>query len=299
MSMRTSVAATLAAAVTLLVSSIAVSTDSGYRVTVVASGLSRPTGIAVGRWNTVYFTEIPTPGVAGGRNGVSELDLESGRVTLLHQGEPEPVNIAVGRDDDLYWTCKSAGVILRMTEEGDVAPVLTGLHAPSGIAVSRRGTIVFTEVPMPGVAGGTNNVSTYDGRARKILSSGEPEPTDVVVDRDGTVYWTCRSAGVILARRNGRTSAILDGLHSPMGLALDRSGRHLYFTQVPTPGVPGSDGGRNAVSVLNLRTGRVRDIHTGDPEPTDVAVAPNGRVYWTCSSAGVIVEATPTRRHDD
>ena len=28
-----------------------------------------------------------------------------------------------------------------------------------------------------------------------------------------------------------------------------------------------------------------------DPEPTDVAVARNGNLYWTCTSAGVIIEA--------
>jgi hypothetical protein len=60
---------------------------------------------------------------------------------------------------------------------------------------------------------------------------------------------------------------------------------------VPTPGVPGRAGGRNKVSALNLATNQVRVIHEGDPEPTDVAVARNGNVYWTCTSAGVIVEA--------
>ena len=33
----------------------------------------------------------------------------------------------------------------------------------------------------------------------------------------------------------------------------------------------------------------VRVIHEGDPEPTDIAR--NGNVYWTCTSACVIVEA--------
>ncbi len=42
---------------------------------------------------------------------------------------------------------------------------------------------------------------------------------------------------------------------------------------------------------MNLRTGAVRSINEGDPEPTDVAVARNGSIYWTCTSAGVIVEA--------
>ena len=42
---------------------------------------------------------------------------------------------------------------------------------------------------------------------------------------------------------------------------------------------------------LNLRTGAIHSVNEGDPEPTDVAVARNGNIYWTCTSAGVIVEA--------
>ena len=48
--------------------------------------------------------------------------------------------------------------------------------------------------------------------------------------------------------------------------------------------------------MLDLRSGDVRLIHAGDPEPTDVAVARNGTLYWTCTSAGVIVEATPVQK---
>ncbi|MBM3773246.1 MAG: hypothetical protein FJW27_18550 [Acidimicrobiia bacterium] len=248
------------------------------------------------RWggNTLYFTEVPTPGVAGGVNGVSSLDLDSGEVTVLHRGEPEPLNIAVSRDDEVYWTCRSAGVILKMTEDGDTVPVLTGLNKPTGISIGRRGTIYFTEVPMPGVAGGANAVKASDGTITKVVSSGEPDPVDVVVGRDGTLYWTCRAAGVILQRKDGKISLLLEGLDHPTGIALDRQGHNLYFTEVPTPGVAGADGGRNKFSVLNLRRGRVRVINEGDPEPTDVAVAPNGRVYWTCTIAGVIVEARRT-----
>jgi DNA-binding beta-propeller fold protein YncE len=267
-----------------------------YRFRVVATGLARPIGIAVGGWKTLYFTEVPTPGVAGGRNGVSRLDLESGEVKVLHRGEPEPTHIAVDGDGDLYWTCKSAGVILTLAEEDAVARVVVGgLAQPSGISVGRRGTVYFTEIPTPGVPGGANGVSAFKDGTKVVLHSGEPEPTDIVVNRHGVLYWTCKSAGVILVRRAGQTSVLLDGLESPSGIALDRSGANLYFTEVPTPGQSGAEGGRNKVSVLDLKTGHVRRIHTGDPEPTDVAVAPDGAVYWTCTSAGVIVEARPTR----
>ena len=76
---------------------------------------------------------------------------------------------------------------------------------------------------------------------------------------------------------------------------LKKTAANLYFTEVPTPGIPGSAGGLNRVSKLNLRTTKVSLIHAGDPEPTDVTVARNGNVYWTCTSAGVIVEAKRLR----
>ncbi|MFN2446646.1 MAG: hypothetical protein ABR606_13810 [Vicinamibacterales bacterium] len=128
--------------------------------------------------------------------------------------------------------------------------------------------------------------------ARKlVISMGEPEPTDVVVARSGDLYWTCKAAGVILKRSGGVTTLLRAGLDSPSGIAIDHRGEVLYFTEVPTPGVPGTMGGRNRIRALHLATGELRSVHVGDPEPTDVAVARNGNLYWTCTVAGVIVEA--------
>jgi sugar lactone lactonase YvrE len=266
-----------------------------YRLSVVARGLDRPTGIAVDGSDDVYFTEVPNPGVGGAGNGVSHLDLESGMITRISSGEPEPTNVAVARNGDVYWTCKSAGVILRHLEEsGMTEPFATDLNAPSGISVGRRGAVYFTEIPTPGVpgsSGGLNTVSVLRGNNKIVVSMGEPEPTDVVVARNGDLYWTCKTAGVILKRSKGVTSLLKSGLASPSGIAIDHKGDVLYFSEVPTPGVPGSDGGLNTVKALRLASGEIWTINAGDPEPTDVAVARNGNVYWTCTSAGVIVEA--------
>ena len=92
-----------------------------YSMRVVARGLHRPTGLVVRDARTLFFTEVPTPGVNGpngGSNSVSRLDLREERITPLHMGEPEPVNIALDRDGTLYWTCKSAGVILEQARHG-------------------------------------------------------------------------------------------------------------------------------------------------------------------------------------
>jgi hypothetical protein len=269
-----------------------------YRLSVIASGLQRPVGIAVEGSDDLYFTEVPNPGIGGAGNGVSHLDLDSGTITRLSNGEPEPTNIGLSRNGDIYWTCKSAGVILRLVEEtGAIELFAGGLQEPSGISVGQHGAVYLTEIPTPGVpgsSGGQNSVSVIRAGNKSVISMGEPEPTDVVVARNGNLYWTCKSAGVILFHSNGAVGLLKAGLNSPSGIALDHKDEVLYFTEVPTPGLPGDQGGQNAVKALDLKTGLVRTIHHGDPEPTDIAVARNGNLYWTCTVAGVIVEAKRT-----
>ena len=274
-----------------------------YQFRVVARGLHRPTGIAASGNNTLYFTEVPTPGVngmSGGSNTVNELNLRANRITTLHMGEPEPVNLTVGREDTIYWTCKSAGVILEQDEDGVTSVFLSGLNKPSGVSVDRDGRVYFTQVPTPGVNGmngGLNSVNVSDGTTTVVLHMGEPEPTDIGVGKNGDLYWTCKSAGVILEQSadDGVTRVLLNQLDKPTGIALDNSGRNLYFTEVPTPGLSGANGGRNKVWEFDLKKGVKTLVHGGDPEPTDITVAKNGKLYWTCSSAGVIVEASRSR----
>lgn len=271
-----------------------------YSTRVVASGLNRPTGIAIRGNNNIYFTEIPSPAVAGGLNAVKQLELRWNQITTVSQGEPEPTNIALDRDGTLYWTCKSAGVILEQEEYGETTLFLGGLNKPNGIAVDRDDNVYFTEVPtpaIPGTAGGTNTVKVSDGTNTEVLNAGDPEPTDIAVAKNGDVYWTCKSAGVIVEQsaRTGATSVLLSGLNKPVGIAIDKESKTLFFTEVPTPAVSGANGGSNKVWEFDLKKKTKTLVNAGDPEPTDVTVARNGKLYWTCTSAGVIVEASPVR----
>ena len=177
-----------------------------YKFKVVASGLARPTGIAVDD-DTVYFTEVPHPGVGGSTNAVKKLDLEDGAIQSLHFGEPEPVNIVVGRDGTIYWVCKSAGVILKQDENGVTTAFLTGLHKPSGIAISKKGVVYFTEVPTPGIPGGMNGVfSSSDGSNIQTIHLGEPEPVDPPSPTQGVL--SPGRGRTTPAGRPGRTACI-------------------------------------------------------------------------------------------
>lgn len=292
-------AALVALAPAATAGSVRASGPDTYTVSVVATDLNSPKGIVALGINGLAFTEVPTPGIAGpdgGMNSVKSLDLRNAEIRTLSEGEPEPVNLALDRWWTLYWTCKTAGVILEKPFWGDPALFIDGLNAPNGVAVDRYGDLLFTELPDPGNSG-NNSVSVTDGTAVTVLSSVEPAPTDIAIGSNGVAYWTCRSAGVIVRRSAaGVITVLLQDLNAPTGIAVDAWGRNLYFTETPTPGVPGTEGGENRVIKVDLETLEQTVINEGDPEPTDVTVNRLGRVYWTCTSAGVIVCAKPRAR---
>ncbi|MBL4575342.1 MAG: hypothetical protein JKY51_04480 [Opitutaceae bacterium] len=48
-----------------------------------------------------------------------------------------------------------------------------------------------------------------------------------------------------------------------------------------------------SISWVSARDFEVETIIEGLNSPTDVTVASNGKIYWTCTAAGVIAFATP------
>ncbi len=274
-------------------------TAQHYSKKILLKGLKAPRGIAVHASGDLYFTQVPEPGKFSSKNLVSMWDRKSGKVQTLVSGEPAPTNIVARPDRTLYWTCVTAGVIM-MRKGTSMKLVASKLKRPTGIDVGATGEVYFTQIPTPGLPGskgGKNELSVIRGGKVVTLAMGEPEPTDVVLDAKGNAWWTCRTAGVIL-RRDAKTKKIekvLDRLDKPVGIAMDAMG-DLYFTEVPTPGVFGSKGGRNKVWRYSPSDKVLTLISFGEPYPADVAVSSDGsRVYWTCMTAGVIFEATRNR----
>lgn len=274
-----------------------------FRTELVRAGLNRPSGINLDIHGNLYYSENPTPGVVGGENRVVRLNANRRKSFVVSAGDPNPENISSDLLGNVYWTCSSAGVIVRRTQfgAGNTSVVLRNLKSPVGIDVPLLvpGLLYFTQVPTPGIPGtdgGSNDVNIAIQFLRSYfvfpLNMGEPEPVDIAVGFDGTVYWTCRTAGVILKRSlSGEVSLVESGLDHPMGLDIDLFGR-LYWTEVPTPGVTGANGGRNRVVRYSPQTEETVVINAGDPEPYDVTVSLLGNeIYWTCRSAGVILRA--------
>lgn len=290
----------------LAIASISTLSAREYDVEVVADGLSSPTGITSYYNNSLIFTEVPTPntpGPDGGENTVKYLNLRSGHIGTISEGEPYPINVAVDKNGNIYWTCQTAGVIVKYNHRDGKSVFLPEnpdeddrLLSPTGITIDRHGDVLFTELPMPGTKG-VNMVSVSDGANISLISNGEPAPTDIVISKNGTAYWTCNTAGVILKRSPaGVISLLLSGLDSPTGIALNRNGSRLYFTEIPTPGVSGTEGGSNNVVEYDLRTGEKSIVAAGFSLPQDVTVSADGTIYWTCTKAGVIAKGTPKEK---
>ena len=99
-------------------------------------------------------------------------------------------------------------------------------------------------------------------------------------------------AGTTLAS-DYNTKVVATGLDRPAGIVAVGP-RALVITQLPTPGVPGTEGGKNTVDFIRLGPtpvkNRMVNLTTGEPEPTNLALGRHGSLYWTCKSAGVILE---------
>lgn len=281
----------LAVAALILAATGVVQAQSPYRTSVIETGLENPRGIALAANGDLYFTEVPTPGMNGMAGGRNRVNVRSGgSIQVIETGMPEPLHIAMS-GSRVFWTCRTAGVIF----ERGVGPIQTMLDRPTGLAADDNGTLWFTELPtpgMPGSMGGRNTVNRLDASGISMLSGAEPQPNDIVVAPSGDLYWTCTTAGVIVRQSaSGQRSVVARGLDYPMGLAVDAQGV-LYFTEVPTPGVNGPNGGSNEVWRFDPRADTYTLVSRGEPEPYDIAVNDAGTVlYWTCSSAGVIVRA--------
>jgi hypothetical protein len=285
----------------LLLAALGAEAGGDVRSRVVASGLGRPTAIVAPGGDVLLVGLQPAKPTSSEQGSVAELDVEVGDLVLRYSGPLAPAHVAVDHDGNLYWTSRSGGAIWRQdAENGTVRRLASGLHLPSGIAVDSEGRVYFTEGSGNESEGLSGNVSMLDGREATVLRASEAEPADLAVGKGGDLYWTNATAGTIAhLATDGTLEIVLAGLDRPQGLALDEARDRLYFTEVPTPGLTGSGGGRNTVNALDLATRERTVLHRGDSEPADVAVSPSGLVYWISSRTGQVFESSTEGDDED
>jgi sugar lactone lactonase YvrE len=152
------------------------------------------------------------------------------------------------------------GRVFRVSADGSRAEqIAAGLTRPVGAAVDARGRVLVAD------EGGA--LWVLGPPAHRLLSL--PEPDDVVISADGTIFVNTLQDGAIHAiDPQGRHSTLLRGLGSPQGVALDGAG-NLYYTEssagrvgrlnraflLGTPSVKRLSGGRLQVCLALERAG--------------------------------------------
>ncbi|MBI4914531.1 MAG: CHRD domain-containing protein [Acidobacteria bacterium] len=285
----------------LLLAALGAEAGGGVSSRAVASGLGRPTAIVAADGDVLLVGLLPAKPTTTEHGSIAGLDVEVGDLVLRYSGPLAPAQVALDRDGNLYWTSRSGGALWRQdAKDGTVRRIASGLHQPSGIAVDSEGRVYFTEGSGRDGEGLSGNVSMLDGDEATVLRASEAEPADLAAGKGGDLYWTNADAGTIAhLTTDGTLEIVLAGLDRPQGLALDEARDRLYFTEVPTPGLTGSGGGRNTVNALNLATRERTVLHRGDSEPADVAVSPSGRVFWTSTRTGQVFEASAEDDDED
>ncbi|MBK9798093.1 MAG: PKD domain-containing protein [Holophagaceae bacterium] len=257
----------------------------------VATGLSSPKGIALGGASTLIVSQQPA---APQDASIARINLSTGGLTLQGAGPAVHSGFAANHSGRLYWVDASSGALMTQASS-DHSPAV--LHAGGMLPATTLAVDAADKVYIAGSApspAGMAAVLVLGGGLASIPDSGGPEKTALAAGVSGDLYWTSSRDGLIYHRTpDGQGSVVLSGLSAPQGLSLDAAENILYFTEVPTPGTSGAAGGRNTVNALDLATGTRTVIHRGDPQPTGVVVAPNGNVYWTSTSRGVVMVAVP------
>ncbi|MBK9170720.1 MAG: SMP-30/gluconolactonase/LRE family protein [Bryobacterales bacterium] len=132
------------------------------------------------------------------------------------------------------------GTIGRMTPDGTVSVWFTlDRGAPNGLRVDHQDRVLVCDQD-----GGRLLRVNAEGTRMEVLAEtfeGKPlnGPNDVIVDRDGNIYFTDpkgsnaqkRIGGLYRLRTNGKLERLLTGLAFPNGLAITPDGKSLYYVE--------------------------------------------------------------------
>ena len=264
-----------------------------FSTSTVASGLSQPTSLAFSGGNSLTVAQQPTAPQDG---SMARINLTSGAVTVFDAG-PAASGFAAGNDGSVYWVDSAKGALMTQAGPDGTASVLHagGALPATVLAVDAANRVYLADAGAS--AGGPGKVAVLAKGSSPVALADPPGPakTALAASSSGDLYWTSSQAGVIYhLGPDGSSNVVVSGLQAPHGIALDPAGDILYFTEVPTPGVAGADGGRNTVNALDLASLSRTVVNRGDPQPEGVAVAPNGNVFWTSTSRGLVLRAVPS-----
>jgi DNA-binding beta-propeller fold protein YncE len=247
---------------------------AGTVTTLVSSGLSDPSGVAVDGAGNVYIADT-------GDSVIKEWTVaNSALTTVVPSGLSSPDGIAVDIVGDVYIADTGNNAIQEwLTEADNLATLLSGLKEPGGVALDGAGNVYIADTGNSAIKQWTPNTSSVI----LLVSSGLNNPSGVALDGAANVYIADTGNGTIkewTAANSNVVALISSGLNEPKGVAVDGGG-NVYI----------ADTGNNAIkewaAAGNIVTAMVS---SGLSAPSGVAVDGAGNVFIADAGNGAIKE---------
>ena len=233
-----------------------------------ASGESRPVGVAVGP-TYAYWSNVPV----GGGGDLRRIPLFGGPIDVLLT---TPANTGIGAfaiDARQFYLPQafSASTIYTLPLSGGTPSILVnGQASPTGVAVNAS-SIFWTDTP-----GGPGTIwsAPISGSPAVQLADGQSQPGGIAVNST-SLFWTNSNSGQVMTMplAGGTPTAIASGQAIPFGIAVDACS--VYW----------GNQGDGTVMRMPLLGGTPEQIASGQSRVADVAVDSTS-VYWVNNGFG-------------
>ena len=145
-------------------------------------------------------------------NGRTEEDIPTGEMGVIFQ---RPTGLASDREGNLYISDTAAGAVRKITPEGSVTTVASGLAEPMGLCwldgalyIAETGADRILRVLPDGTSSavGTGDAGLVDGPAAEACFSG---PQGLAAGQDGTLYIADTANSAVRRLKDGQVTTLL------------------------------------------------------------------------------------------
>jgi DNA-binding beta-propeller fold protein YncE len=192
----------------------------------VSSGLSLPSGVAVDGAGNVYFAD-------SGNNAIKEwITASNAVITLVSSGLSSPNSVAVDGLGDVYIADSNNNAIKEWLAASNtvITLVSSGLELPFGVAVDGSGNVYIADTQHRAIKEWLAVGNTVD----TLMSSGSFRPFGLAVDGLGSVVYIADSNNNAIKEWSAASNAVFtlvsSGLSGPTGVAVDGSG-NVYIAE--------------------------------------------------------------------